>query len=203
MRFRARLSHLPDVGERIIVPGDGVVEEWDLTTGHSKSYVPRRVIASGPRVGIVMRVVNPDRGGQVDVILEDAPPHRATVGALITVMGVVPLLCQPRELSRLLDFLAGRRLLNEEQGAAVAVAAAPWLRQQFPDVARLWRWGGCPTYDTEAEYRALIDGVGAVLGTHRDVPPMPFTVDLPTPPPPTLRVRDDVVTRLIQRGRAN
>lgn len=208
MRFRARLDHVVSVGDRILVPPEAITEEWDTSTGGGKSFVPRRVTATVPRPGIVRNVR--DRDDKVEVMCDDVEPLHAPIGAILTVIGP-KYLCEPRDLNRLLDHLAGRRLTTDAQRAAVANAVTPWLRAEFPDLARLFRWVPPPEYATVAEYVALMDGIGAALGSYRLVRPLPFEVVVPPSeelPPgldvsPSLSIRQDAVTRILGRNRAN
>lgn len=211
-RFRAYLTYVPTVGTRMLVPAAMIREEWDLSTGGGRSFVPRRIDAFRDRPGIVKRVVerpdhfDPEAPVVVDVTFEDVPPRYASNGTILTALGRRQL-CTTEELFALLDHLAGRRLVTDPQRVHVAGVCRDWLTECAPRVAGLWRHHPVPEYDTTAEYLALMDGVAEVLGSDgTTVGAPPFAIDLPPDPEipmsPPLTVRGDVFTQ-IAKHRSN
>jgi hypothetical protein len=207
-RFRAVFPQdtpAPEVGSRMIFPGDTLFEEWDLTWTGGGSFVPKRIGGSvEDRIGYVLRVedqkMHHGREPYVHVIAEDEKPYRVTVGVLLTIIGP-RMLAPPEDVFPFLDWLYGARLETDEQRLAVAHQAAPWLREQHRDLARI-RW--IPEYDAPAMYVAWLDGLAVHYGTHRPIKGCPIRFDLP----PALNlsratVRDDVTERLRRNGRAN
>lgn len=208
-RFRAVFP--PDTpgpfaeGARVIFPASTLFEEWDLTYGYGRSFVPRRIGgAVEDRVGIVLRVedqkMHHGREPAVHVIAEDEEPRNVSVGVLLTIIGPRQL-ASTEDVFPFLDFLYGAALATDEQRLAVAHQAAPWLRGQHRDLARI-RF--VPEYPEPAMYVAWLDGLSVHYGSHRLVRGCPIRFDLP----PALNlsrmeVRDDATDRLWLNNRLN
>lgn len=212
-RFRVRVS--PEVGptlrvgERYVAEPAEIVEQW-RPTGLMR---PVRIDAFERRVGVIESVRPPDQPGfgerGWEAILSDVEPAAFPVEALLTVLGSRNF-GDFTDTQALLDHLSHGQVGGDAaRQAAFARAITPWLASKHPDVAR-----AAAAYDRqEAAGRigheddtAWLCGVKAVLGdtVFVDVPPLRFTYE---PPPPTLspslRVKGDVLSRLLRRGRAN
>lgn len=208
-RFRARYTDDPavTVGQRVIFPPANVIEDWSM----GARCRPERVEAREPRPGDVLRVVEPQPSlGRPwwDVIAEDPPPFRTTVGVILTILGDRTL-APMTDVRALLEHLANRRLRTDEALAAVAVAVEGWLGDRFPALDRAAKY--VPAYDDPALYLPWLDGVIAASG-YTDgvrVPAAPFRltggppVDPMPETTPNLRVREDATDQLRRHGRAN
>jgi hypothetical protein len=188
MRFDATLppDENPSVGTRIEIAPDRLISEWDNSSGRGTSFVPRRITgATKPRYGTVLEVreqnladhLTGKRWVRRTVILEDAKGHITSTGVLLSVIGDT-IVCDVLPLSQFLDWVANRSL-RDDQMVEVANAATAWLCAEFPEhAAAAYR---LPKYDTEAEYKAWVLGVCAVLGDFRVVPLPPGGVIDPGP----------------------
>ena len=212
-RFRVRYDRDPGLseGERHVFAPSKIIEEWSLTSARVR---PDPVHATEPRPGDVVRVIpaRPQDGRDWwEIMAEDPAPLAVAVETILSVMA--PVLLAPYDtLGVLLDHLASRPLTDPER-AGVANACEPWLRRKFPDLARAADY--LPDYvekmhgdvvAAEPLYRAYCAGVRAVVRDRILVPVPPFVLTpVPKPPDtsPNLRVRPDVIARLLGRHRAN
>lgn len=206
-RFRARFdtaSDAPAIGARVLVAPERLRDEWDLTTGGDRSYVPKPILTHRWRWGKALKIQPPFTTGEVDVFFEDLPPYVAPVAAVISTIGP-RLLCDYADLVRLLDRVTLAPMVNDQQRAAAANAITPYLRGLSPNIAAAARQ--VPEYDTTFEYEAWLTGVRSVVGVALSVPPFPFPLDLPEPDPDpapeVLRIRPDVIDRLRRNNREN
>lgn len=204
-RFRARYpdGDVPAIGARVLVDPTLLRDEWDLSTGGTRSYVPKRILDYRWRWGRAVKIQPPFSTGEVDVFFEDLPSLNVPVPVIISTIGP-RLLCEYTTLAGFLDAVILRRLTDDAQRAAAANAITPYLRGLSSHIAAAARQ--VPEYDTTFEYEAWLTGVMAVVGPTLSVPPFPFPIEIPDPVaevPEPLRVRPDVIDRLRRNHREN